>query len=228
MNVVRSDSWRHQKLSGLLNSFFFSVKKTKSEIVAERASHAAKEKLRKERREEQEWDVQRKKALADKSKADAPGITGEVADDDGDGSSKALSDEGGDDDDDGEPSWDEDEEVSEGEVSEDDDARSGSCSSDEDEEDKPPKKKGKSEVVTDNVCYYSAQVSCLHGHIPWLVYRRTKATNEACESARGFRLWMSRKYICKANLWRRTATTTAASSFKGKSLSFEGLVHDAT
>jgi len=60
MNLVRAGSWRHQ---GFVELFFFSVKKTKSEIVAQRASHAAKEKLRKERREEQERNVQRKKSL---------------------------------------------------------------------------------------------------------------------------------------------------------------------
>jgi len=132
----------------LLNPFF-SVKKTKSEIAAQRASHAAKEKLRKERREEQEQNVQRKKALVEKSKADAPGAIGEVADDedeDEDGSSKALSDEDDDDDDGGEASWDEDDEVSEGEVSEDDDAGNEDCSSDEGEDEpeiKPPRKKAK-------------------------------------------------------------------------------------
>jgi ribosome biogenesis protein SSF1/2 len=124
--------------SGLLNPFFFSVKKTKSEIAAQRASHASKEKLRKERREEQERNVQRKKALAEKPKADAPGATAQVADDEDD-----EGDDGGGDE---EAPWDEDEEVSEGEVSEDDDARSEDRSSDEDEddpEDEPLRKKTK-------------------------------------------------------------------------------------
>ena len=101
--------------------------------------------MKKARREEQERNVQRKKVLAEKSKADAPGAIGEVADDE-DGSSKALSDEDDDDDDGGEASWDEDDEVSEGEVSEDDDAGSEDCSSDEDEDEpevKPPRKKAK-------------------------------------------------------------------------------------
>jgi len=83
--------------------------------------------------------VQRKKALAENSKANAPGATGEVADDD-DGSLKTLSDE----DSDGEASCDEDQEVSEGEVSEDDDARSEDYRTDEDEDElgvKPPRKK---------------------------------------------------------------------------------------
>jgi len=66
MNLVRGDSWRHQRVEFV--EFFFSVKKTKSEIAAQRASHAAKDMLGKERREEQEQNVQRKKALAEKSR----------------------------------------------------------------------------------------------------------------------------------------------------------------
>ena len=54
------------RVSSLL--IFFSVKKIKSEIAAQRASHAAKDMLGKERREEQERNVQRKKALAERSR----------------------------------------------------------------------------------------------------------------------------------------------------------------
>lgn len=65
--------------SNLLN-FFFPVK-TRLEIVAQRALHAAKKKLRKEHQEEQEWNVQHKKVLVETSKADALGATGgKVAD----------------------------------------------------------------------------------------------------------------------------------------------------
>jgi len=129
--------------------FFFSSQEDKIGDCGPKGIARAKEKLRKERREEQEQNVQRKKALAEKSKVDAPGATAEVADDeDEDGSSKALSDENDDDDDDdgGEASWDEDDEVSEGEMSKDDDAESQDCSSDEDEDEpevKPPRKKAK-------------------------------------------------------------------------------------
>jgi len=51
------------------------------------ALHTAKEKLRKEHQKEQEQNVQYKKVLAEIFKADPPGATGEVADDN-DGSSR--------------------------------------------------------------------------------------------------------------------------------------------
>ncbi|KAI0256483.1 Brix domain-containing protein [Lactifluus subvellereus] len=93
------------------------VKKTKAEAAAQKASHAAREKLRKQRREEQERN-----------------------DDDGSSDAPGEEEEGG------EGSWDEDEEISEGEVSEDDDARSEEDPSSEDEDElqeKPPKKRRK-------------------------------------------------------------------------------------
>ncbi|KAH9004923.1 Brix-domain-containing protein [Lactarius hatsudake] len=101
------------------------VKKTKAEVAAQKASHAAKAKLRMERREEQERNVQRKTALAGKGKASTTGVTDE--------------EEGE------ESSWDEDEEISEGEVSGDDDGGDGDEDEDEDEEprDEPPTKKTK-------------------------------------------------------------------------------------
>ena len=119
----------------------FAVKKTKAEVAAQKVWHATREKLRKERREEQDRNVQRKKALAGKTKADTVGAadeegTGDGDGDDDDGSSEAPSEEV----DGGEASWDEEEEISEGEVSEDEDARSEDRSS-EDEDDKPPRKK---------------------------------------------------------------------------------------
>ena len=39
------------------------VEKTKAAGAAQKASHAAREKLRRERREEQEWNTQQKKAV---------------------------------------------------------------------------------------------------------------------------------------------------------------------
>lgn len=120
---------------------FFAVKKTKTEITAQKEWHAAREKLRKERREEQDRNVKRKKALAGKTNANAEEGTDH---DDGD------SDHDDDDNYPGEPSedldgaetsWDEEEEISEGEVSEDDDAKSEDRSSEEDDDGKPPRKK---------------------------------------------------------------------------------------
>jgi len=99
------------------------VKKTKAEVAAQKASHAAKEKLRKERREEQERNVQRKNATeAGKVNADTTVGADEEEDD-------------------GENSWDEDEEISEGEVSGDDEDEVED--EDEHEHEEPPSKKAK-------------------------------------------------------------------------------------
>jgi len=118
-----------------ISFFFLTVKKTKAETAAQKEWHTAREKLRKERREEQDRNVQRKRALAGKTKADAVGS----ADD------EVTDDEGGSDgsEDGGEASWDEEEEISEGEVSDDDDTRNEvHGSEDEDDEgDKPSRKK---------------------------------------------------------------------------------------
>ncbi|KAF8275237.1 Brix domain-containing protein [Lactarius quietus] len=92
------------------------VKKTKAEVAAQKASHAAKEKLRKERREEQERNVQRKNAtVAGKVNADTTVGTDEEEED--------------------ENSWDEDEEISEGEDEVEDEG--------EDEDEEPLSKKAK-------------------------------------------------------------------------------------
>ncbi|KAI9446666.1 Brix-domain-containing protein [Lactarius indigo] len=101
------------------------VKKTKVEVAAQKASHAAKEKLRKERREEQERNVQRKMALAGKGKASMTRETEEEEEE--------------------ESSWDEDEEISEGEVSGDDDDDDDEEEEEEEEspQDEPPTKKAK-------------------------------------------------------------------------------------
>jgi ribosome biogenesis protein SSF1/2 len=108
-----------------------SVKKTKAEVAAQKATHAAKDKLRKERREEQERNVQRKNAaLSEKGNASTAVGTDEV--------------EGGEEEE--ENSWDEDEEISEGEVSgddEDEDDEVGDGDEDEDEDEVPPTKKAK-------------------------------------------------------------------------------------
>jgi len=92
------------------------VKKTKPEIAAQKEWHAAREKLRKERREEQDRNVQRKRALAGKTTADSAGATDEGTDDDNSPG--------------GEASWDEEEDISEGEVSE-----------EMDDDNEPPRKK---------------------------------------------------------------------------------------
>ena len=121
--------------------FFSTVKKTKTEIAAQKESHAARAKLRKERREEQDRNVQRKKAVAGKTKANVASATDEEGTDDGDGDDNSSGDPS-EDEDGGEASWDEEEEISEGEVSEDDDARNDDCSSeDDDDDDKPPRKR---------------------------------------------------------------------------------------
>lgn len=103
------------------------VKKTKAEVAAQKASHAAKAKLRKERREEQERNVQRKTALAGKGKASTTGETNEEEEGE-------------------ESSWDEDEEISEGDVSGDDDDDDKEEEEEEEEKeprDEPPTKKAK-------------------------------------------------------------------------------------
>ncbi|TFY83182.1 hypothetical protein EWM64_g837 [Hericium alpestre] len=82
------------------------VKKSKAEAAAQKADHAAKEKLRKERREEQLRNVERKEALG------KAGTTSEHDDDDEDvdGTQSEREEEEGD--------WDEDDEFSEGRASE--------------------------------------------------------------------------------------------------------------
>ncbi|KIK63699.1 hypothetical protein GYMLUDRAFT_259392 [Collybiopsis luxurians FD-317 M1] len=85
------------------------VKKSKKEIVAQQAAHAAKEKLRKERREEQERNVARKNA--EKARA---GKGAQLEDD--------VEENQGEDEDEivrsSEDDWDDEEEVSEGDESE--------------------------------------------------------------------------------------------------------------
>ncbi|KAF8905992.1 Brix domain-containing protein [Gymnopilus junonius] len=100
------------------------VKKSKKEVALQNAEHAAKAKLRKERREEQERNVQRKKAASEKTKA-------EGADED-----ELSEDEDADENDDDEiGEWNEEEDISEGEDDEE--------SEDESSEDERPTKKVK-------------------------------------------------------------------------------------
>ncbi|KAG6817082.1 hypothetical protein H0H87_012850 [Tephrocybe sp. NHM501043] len=110
------------------------VKKTKKEVAAQKAEHAAKAKLKKERREEQERNVQRKKALAKadgKKVEDEDEAANDVVDEEGE---ELDQDEGNFDHDDGK--WDDDEEISEGENSDD----TGESSADEEEVKRPAKK----------------------------------------------------------------------------------------
>ncbi|THH13605.1 hypothetical protein EW146_g6629 [Bondarzewia mesenterica] len=104
------------------------VKKTKAEISVQRQPTLPKKKLRRERREEQERNVQRKKVTGQETGVD------EEEEDEVEGDEEELEDDGG---------WDEDEEISEGEESE-DDAQEGSDKEDSDDEpERPPAKKVK-------------------------------------------------------------------------------------
>jgi ribosome biogenesis protein SSF1/2 len=62
--------------------FFFAIKKTKAEIAAQRVWHATRKFLRKEHCEEQDRNVQCKRALAGKTKADAVSATDKKGTDD--------------------------------------------------------------------------------------------------------------------------------------------------
>ena len=100
--------------------FFFSlVKKSRAEIKSQKSAHAEKERLRKERREEQERNIARKKALQEGEEGDA-------------------SDKGEGDEEDEEGEWDDEEEISEGDDSDADDDQSEGES--EPEELRPPKR----------------------------------------------------------------------------------------
>ncbi|KAF9458636.1 Brix domain-containing protein [Collybia nuda] len=100
------------------------VKKSKKEVAALKADHAAKEKLRQERREEQDKNVQRKLTKTKKHSK------GSASEEDEGMSEKELQDVEGD--------WDDEEEISEGEVSEAEEDRESS--GDEEEEKRPAKK----------------------------------------------------------------------------------------
>ncbi|KAJ7470317.1 Brix domain-containing protein [Mycena latifolia] len=105
------------------------VKKTKKEVASLQAAHAAKEKLRKERRAEQERNVERKKG-----KAKSNG--GEEEEEEEEDEDMDLPE--GEDDDEGE--WDAEEEISEGEDDDDGDVNAPESSEDEEEQRRPAKK----------------------------------------------------------------------------------------
>ncbi|KAJ7871465.1 Brix domain-containing protein [Mycena olivaceomarginata] len=108
------------------------VKKSKKEVAGLQAAHAAKEKLRKERRAEQERNVERKKAAKGKSTG------GDNEDEEDEGEDEEMVSEGGEDED--EPDWDAEEEISEGEDSEEEEPQDSS-DSEEEEQRRPPAKK---------------------------------------------------------------------------------------
>ncbi|OCH87416.1 Brix-domain-containing protein [Obba rivulosa] len=115
------------------------VKKSKAEVTAQKLEHAAKEKLRKQRREEQERNVQRKKALAAKGKGADADSDDEGENEDEDEDVSAISDDEREYEDEG--AWDEEEEFSGGENGGSGSEGEGEESSEsEDEESRPPKK----------------------------------------------------------------------------------------
>ncbi|KAG5342204.1 hypothetical protein C0989_004516 [Termitomyces sp. Mn162] len=116
------------------------VKKTKKEIAELKAEHAAKAKLKKERREEQERNVQRKKALAESGHKKAEGEDeDEAIDDDQDEEDAEVDEDEEDEFDEGSDNWDDNEEIEDSE----DDADEDPESSEEEEEVKRPVKKSR-------------------------------------------------------------------------------------
>ena len=112
------------------------VKKTKAEAAALKASHIAKEKIRKQRREEQEENVRRKKETKqEKSSVPSKGAPDNQADNSGGE---------GDDDDDDDDEWDDDDEISD--VDGDGSADSDQEDSEEEFDRLPPRKKSKVSV----------------------------------------------------------------------------------
>ncbi|KAI0797849.1 Brix domain-containing protein [Abortiporus biennis] len=108
------------------------VKKSKAEVAAQKADHAAKEKLRAQRRAEQEKNVAKKKKLTEAKGGEAGDEEEDEDMDEEHGEEREYEDDGG---------WDDDEEVSEGE--EDDDPVSEDESSESEDERPPPPKKSK-------------------------------------------------------------------------------------
>jgi ribosome biogenesis protein SSF1/2 len=109
--------------------FCDAVTKTKAEIVKQQAEHAAKEKLRKQRRDEQERNVKRKKMSQEKDRQ------GEEAEEEAD---EEKEEEEHDD----EGAWDDEEEISEGE-GEDEDGEGESSESEAEQQRIPPSKRRK-------------------------------------------------------------------------------------
>ncbi|KAJ6500458.1 Brix domain-containing protein [Mycena sanguinolenta] len=107
------------------------VKKSKKEVASLQAEHAAKEKLRKERRAEQERNVARKKAAKGKSAADD--------DDEGEDDEEEDGAEGSEGEYDDEADWDAEEEISDGEEDSEEEGPGDSEDSEEEEaESRPP------------------------------------------------------------------------------------------
>ena len=98
-----------------LTKLSLTVKKSKAEAASQKKAHAEKEKLRKERREEQERNVARKKALAEEKGAKKARFEDEEDEDEDVDEGEEMDEDEDDDDDDG--TWDEEEEISEGEDS---------------------------------------------------------------------------------------------------------------
>ncbi|KAI0035759.1 Brix-domain-containing protein [Vararia minispora EC-137] len=113
------------------------VKKSKAQTAKQKAEHAEKERLRKQRRDEQERNIARKKAALRNGKAAAEIDEGDV--DESEGNDDTEDEE---DDNDG---WDEDEEISEGEVSGDEIAEGvdSDGGSESESEERPPAKRVK-------------------------------------------------------------------------------------
>ncbi|KAI0818719.1 Brix domain-containing protein [Irpex lacteus] len=112
------------------------VKKTKAEVAAQKADIAAKEKLRKARREEQERNVARKKKESGKAgdEDENEDEDEEMEEEDGEEQEEEGFEEG---------EWDDEEEVSEGEGEEDSDEDAAAESSEDEEVQRPPPKKAK-------------------------------------------------------------------------------------
>ncbi|KAI0080610.1 Brix-domain-containing protein [Panus rudis PR-1116 ss-1] len=123
------------------------VKKTKAEVAAQKAEHAAKEKLRQQRREEQERNVKRKQKEVEAKKGKGKATSADEDEDDkeegeaGEGEMDEEEASGGANNFDGDDDWDEEEEISEGEDHIESDSEVED--SDSDEEQKPPPKKSK-------------------------------------------------------------------------------------
>ncbi|KAL1746963.1 hypothetical protein HDZ31DRAFT_32891 [Schizophyllum fasciatum] len=118
------------------------VKKSKKETAAQKAAHAEKQRLRKERREAQERNVAKKQEASKKGKGKASATADEDADKDAAEDEDEDEEEMDDDEGDGvwkdeDEDWDEEEEISEGEDSEPEEAEQSS------EDERPPPKKAK-------------------------------------------------------------------------------------
>ncbi|KAJ7756867.1 Brix domain-containing protein [Mycena maculata] len=109
------------------------VKKTKKEVASMQAAHAAKEKLRKERRAEQERNVERKKAKGKSTGGE------EDEDEEEEDADEGMEEHGADEEDD-EGGWDDDEEISEGDEEEGEEGDAPESSEDEEEQRRPTKK----------------------------------------------------------------------------------------